>query len=93
VEYTTIPNEPMDQQHKIPPISWPEKGEIIFDNVQMRYRPGMQLVLKGLTLHIYPSEKIGIVGRTVTRKGKHLIIKGSWKEQYDASIIPFSGTR
>jgi ATP-binding cassette subfamily C (CFTR/MRP) protein 1 len=68
VEYTTIPNEPLNTKNKIPPKSWPERGEIIFDNVQMRYRPGLKLVLNGLSFHIYPSEKIGIVGRTVNEK-------------------------
>ncbi|KIW01785.1 uncharacterized protein PV09_06957 [Verruconis gallopava] len=44
--------------------TWPEKGEIIFDDVKMRYRPGLPLVLQGLTLHVQPGERIGIVGRT-----------------------------
>ncbi|CAK3849796.1 ABC transporter [Lecanosticta acicola] len=43
---------------------WPEKGEIDFDNVQMRYRDGLPLVLKGLTMKVRPGERIGIVGRT-----------------------------
>ncbi|PSK55267.1 hypothetical protein B9Z65_2656 [Elsinoe australis] len=44
--------------------SWPEKGEIVFSDVQMRYRSELPLVLKGLTLHIQPGERIGVVGRT-----------------------------
>lgn len=44
--------------------SWPEHGEIVFSNVQMRYRPGLPLVLNGLSLHIKPGEHIGVVGRT-----------------------------
>ncbi|KAF2168939.1 hypothetical protein M409DRAFT_20953 [Zasmidium cellare ATCC 36951] len=44
--------------------SWPEKGEIKFDNVQMRYRDGLPLVLKGLTMNVRPGERIGVVGRT-----------------------------
>ncbi|KAK5656320.1 hypothetical protein OQA88_4700 [Cercophora sp. LCS_1] len=44
--------------------TWPEKGEIVFDNVEMRYRPGLPLVLQGLNMHIEGGERIGIVGRT-----------------------------
>jgi ABC-type multidrug transport system fused ATPase/permease subunit len=44
--------------------SWPEKGEIIFDNVEMCYRKGLPLVLQGLSMHIKGGERIGIVGRT-----------------------------
>jgi len=44
--------------------SWPENGEIVFSGVKMRYRDGLPLVLKGLTLHIKAGERIGIVGRT-----------------------------
>ncbi|KAK4127358.1 hypothetical protein N657DRAFT_565667 [Parathielavia appendiculata] len=44
--------------------TWPEMGEIIFDNVEMRYRAGLPLVLQGLSMHIQGGERIGIVGRT-----------------------------
>jgi ATP-binding cassette, subfamily C (CFTR/MRP), member 1 len=44
--------------------SWPEKGEIVFKDIEMRYRKGLPLVLKGLNLHVGAGERIGIVGRT-----------------------------
>jgi ABC-type multidrug transport system fused ATPase/permease subunit len=46
------------------PAAWPGKGEIHFDNVQMRYRDGLALSLKGLNVHVNGGERIGIVGRT-----------------------------
>lgn len=44
--------------------SWPERGEIVFSNVQMRYRKNLPLVLQGLDMHVQGGERIGVVGRT-----------------------------
>lgn len=44
--------------------TWPEKGEIVFSDVEMRYRAGLPLVLQGLSMHLAPGERIGVVGRT-----------------------------
>lgn len=46
------------------PDSWPQKGGITFDNVEMRYRADLPLVLQGLDFDIKGGERIGIVGRT-----------------------------
>ena len=46
------------------PSAWPDRGEIVFDGVQMRYRKDLPLILHDLTLHIKPGERVGIVGRT-----------------------------
>ncbi|KAH9906969.1 ABC multidrug transporter-like protein [Xylariomycetidae sp. FL2044] len=46
------------------PANWPNRGEIIFDHVQMRYRAGLPLVLKDISVHIRGGERLGIVGRT-----------------------------
>ncbi|KAF6028075.1 ABCC5 [Bugula neritina] len=47
-----------------PARAWPKHGAIKFSNVDLRYREGLPLVLKNITLDIKSQEKIGIVGRT-----------------------------
>ena len=43
---------------------WPQSGEIVFKDVEMRYRTGLPLVLKSFNLHVKGGERIGVVGRT-----------------------------
>ncbi|KAH8797969.1 multidrug resistance-associated protein [Xylogone sp. PMI_703] len=44
--------------------TWPERGAIRYEAVQMRYRPELPLVIDGFSLQIAGGERIGIVGRT-----------------------------
>ncbi|KHN95796.1 ABC transporter family protein [Metarhizium album ARSEF 1941] len=44
--------------------AWPERGDIVFRDVEMRYRANLPLVLQGLSMHIGGGERVGIVGRT-----------------------------
>jgi ABC-type multidrug transport system fused ATPase/permease subunit len=59
---------PQEADHKAgtadPPADWPQRGEIVFQAVQLRYRPNLPLVLHDFTLQIRPGEKLAIVGRT-----------------------------
>lgn len=55
----TLPNENV-------PKNWPENGQVQFKNFDVRYREGLDLVLRGLTFTVNGTEKVGIVGRTGT---------------------------
>ncbi|KAI8912518.1 P-loop containing nucleoside triphosphate hydrolase protein [Gorgonomyces haynaldii] len=48
--------------------TWPEKGEIEFRNLDIRYAPELPLVLTKINIKIEHKEKIGIVGRTGSGK-------------------------
>ncbi|GAV28858.1 hypothetical protein PMKS-002336 [Pichia membranifaciens] len=52
-----------EEDSKIPE-HWPQGGHIEFNDVSLKYRPELPLVLKNMTLDIKPGEKIGICGRT-----------------------------
>ena len=43
---------------------WPSKGNIIFDNVSVKYRNDTEIVLHNLSFEIKGGEHIGLVGRT-----------------------------
>ena len=60
---TELDEEPPLHMKDIPD-SWPQKGEIVFNEVQMRYRDSLPLVLQGLNMTVAGGERIGIVGRT-----------------------------
>ncbi|XP_070178633.1 multidrug resistance-associated protein 1-like [Littorina saxatilis] len=47
-----------------PTSDWPEKGEVKVDDIDIRYREGLDLVLNGVSFSINAGEKVGIVGRT-----------------------------
>ncbi|KAH3675902.1 hypothetical protein WICPIJ_009219 [Wickerhamomyces pijperi] len=53
--------------------SWPESGAIEFDNVSLRYRENLPLVLNNLSIKIKESEKIGICGRTGAGKSSLMV--------------------
>ena len=47
-----------------PKEGWPKYGQINFVDYKLRYRKGLDLVLKGIDAQINKGEKVGIVGRT-----------------------------
>ncbi|XP_033748018.1 LOW QUALITY PROTEIN: multidrug resistance-associated protein 1-like [Pecten maximus] len=63
-EYSEVEAEAEWYCKKPPQSGWPRQGEIIFQDYKMRYRRDLDLVLKGISVHIHHGEKIGIVGRT-----------------------------
>ena len=63
-EYTEIEREAPPVTAVRPPHGWPSKGEIAFNDIKLRYREGLDLVLKGVNVNVGNHEKIGIVGRT-----------------------------
>lgn len=54
--------------NKLKKEDYPQKGNIEFKNVSMRYREGLDLSLNGLSFEAQAGMKVGIVGRTGSGK-------------------------
>lgn len=59
--YAELPPEGEAQTPNDPPESWPEKGNIKFTGVELSYREGLPLVLKGVSFEVTPGGKVGLL--------------------------------
>ncbi|XP_038066967.1 ATP-binding cassette sub-family C member 8-like [Patiria miniata] len=55
------------------PANWPSNGVITFEDVSARYDTELDPVLRSISIHIMPGEKIGICGRTGSGKSSLLL--------------------
>ncbi|WJX86374.1 ATP-binding cassette sub- C member 8 [Trifolium repens] len=68
-QFIHIPAEPpaiVDNNR--PPFSWPSKGRIDLQGLEISYRPNAPLVLKGITCTFKEGSRVGVVGRTGSGK-------------------------
>ena len=72
VEYL---DKPLESDHETAPkviqalpTAWPQKGKLVVTDLNMRYRPGLPLVLKDLTFTALAGEKLGVCGRDGQRE-------------------------
>ncbi|CAA7270432.1 unnamed protein product [Cyclocybe aegerita] len=72
LHYSELPQEGDVSSPTDPPPTWPTEGRIEFTDVELAYREGLPLVLKGVSFEIKSREKIGIVGRTGAGKSSLL---------------------
>lgn len=55
------------------PKEWPTRGEVVFEEVCLRYRDELPLVLRNISFLIKGGDKVGIVGRTGAGKSSILV--------------------
>ncbi|CAE6396795.1 unnamed protein product [Rhizoctonia solani] len=70
-EYLDLPSEPPAIiESNRPPAAWPSatKGTLVIEDLELKYSPELEPVLKGVSFETKPAERIGIVGRTGSGK-------------------------
>lgn len=74
MEYTRSPTEAAwEIPGAKPPPEWPKDGEVQFRDYATRYREGLDLIIKDITVFVAPGEKVGIVGRTGAGKSSLML--------------------
>lgn len=69
MEYaTTLPSEAPQFTDRQPAASWPSAGVLELHDLKLRYKPELDLVLKGISFSTSAGEHVGIVGRTGSGK-------------------------
>lgn len=63
-EYLQLPEEDWGEKKPRPDASWPSSGQLELRGLELRYRPDLEPVLKGVSLTVQSGERIGVVGRT-----------------------------
>jgi hypothetical protein len=61
LHYAELPPEEKDQPPNSAATNWPESGSIVFEDVNLLYREGLPLVLKGINFRIMPEEKVDLM--------------------------------
>jgi len=67
--------------------NWPSAGKIDFVDVNLRYRPNLPLVLRGVSFAINAKEKVGIAGRTGAGKSSLAVALFRLTEIDDGKIL------
>ncbi|BCS21501.1 putative ABC bile acid transporter [Aspergillus puulaauensis] len=62
LEYTNIEIETQDGYN--PPASWPTRGKIEVENLEVGYAPDLPVVLNGISFTVENNQRVGVVGRT-----------------------------
>lgn len=86
-EYGETKQEAAWENNQTLPVNWPESGRVEFRDFQVRYREGLDLVLRGITFTVQGGEKVGIVGRTGAGKSSLTLALFRIIESAGGSII------
>ena len=60
LHYAELPPEEKDHSLNSASTKWPDRGSIVFEDVNLVYREGLPLVLKGINFRINSGEKVDL---------------------------------
>ncbi|XP_073722695.1 ATP-binding cassette sub-family C member 3 isoform X2 [Misgurnus anguillicaudatus] len=87
-EYSETQTEaPWTVSETMPPSDWPPIGNVQFVDYSVRYREGLDLVLRNISLKVKGGEKIGIVGRTGAGKSSMTLCLFRLLEAAEGDIV------
>lgn len=87
-EYSETQTEaPWTVTETCPPSDWPAIGNVQFVDYSVRYREGLDLVLRNISLKVKGGEKIGIVGRTGAGKSSMTLCLFRLLEAAEGDIV------
>ena len=66
---------------------WPSEGNIVFDNVSIKYRPETDIALNSLNFKVEGGERIGVIGRTGAGKSTLCLSFSRMVEIIEGSIL------
>ncbi|UZJ54396.1 hypothetical protein CBS101457_003716 [Exobasidium rhododendri] len=85
-EYLDV--EPEDQGGLVAPAAWPSRsGDLVIEELSVRYSPELPLVLKGISFTVKAGEKVGICGRTGSGKSSLALALFRFLEAESGKII------
>lgn len=73
IEFRSLPGEPAWELGSEPPEGWPSKGEVVFEEVVLVYRPGLPRALDRVSLTFPGGSRTGVVGRTGAGKSSLMV--------------------
>nr|XP_006820964.1 PREDICTED: ATP-binding cassette sub-family C member 9-like [Saccoglossus kowalevskii] len=84
--YTHIPVEQYEGIYA-PPPEWPDKGDVRFTDVCVRYSTDLGAVLRDVTVHFKAGEKIGVCGRTGSGKSSLALTLFRLVDTFKGSVV------
>ena len=87
-QYIESPNEaPREIVAADPSTDWPQQGQVSFEDVWFRYKKTGDDVLRGLTFHVQPGQRVGIVGRTGAGKSSLIMALFRVEELHKGRVL------